>query len=178
MIKSKFMESYKNDLELSLTEIKKILKAYSISFVFLGGVARNTYGTLRMTEDIDILVDKKDKEKLLSIPIGYIKKSSERSLKLQNPKTVIDVLYSGDHAGNEKGLEYISPKYLEAENNMISLKAFIMYKLSSGLYGKRYKDYDDIQNVIKINKLSKTYAQDFREDLKTLYEKLWDEIYS
>ena len=51
-----------------------------------------------------------------------------------------------------------------------------MYKLSSGMYGNRYKDFDDIQQLILRNKLKRDYADSFREDLREKYAQLFDEI--
>jgi len=179
-----FMESYVKDLLLSIKNISKLLKQFKISFTFIGGAARNQYGYQKITEDIDLLVSKKDREKMKNLPIGFIKDMSNNRAKkfiLHNPKTEIDVIYEDEISGDGiNGLKFINPDKLS--NNIdgipfISLKALIMYKLSSGIYGKsRYKDFDDIIELIKRNNLSKNYADKFREDLKQKYIQLWNEI--
>jgi len=180
---SRFMESFIKDLEQAKQAIVKLFDEYDINFCFIGGVARNEYGSPRTTEDIDILVDGSDKEKVKQLPIGFIRDLSNgrgRVFSLHDPKTKVEVLYSGeDFAGNKEGVAYLPPNVISNKEHMIYLSDFVYYKLSAGLYGKRYKDYADIQDVIRINRLSLTYAKDnnFREDLVALYIDLWKETY-
>jgi hypothetical protein len=182
-IDSYFMEFYIKNLKHSMLSLTKVLFDKGINFTFIGGAVRNLYGSHRTTEDLDILVNREDKEKMQNLPIGYIRDiSSDRAkvFTLNSPKTKVEVIYSGERAGNELGIVYTDIRNISTKINGIpslTLEAFVHYKLSSGLYGKRYKDYADIQDVIQKQNLSKTYAQDngFREDLVQLYEKLWEE---
>lgn len=181
-----FMESYIKDLEKALASLTIILKNNNISFTVIGASARNYYSkSTRTTDDIDILVDIKDKTKMESLPIGFIRDISQgraRVFSLHNPKTKIEVLYSGEQAGNKQGIVYEDPHLISnAINNIpfITLKDLIRYKLSSGFYGNRYKDYGDIQDLIRDNSLPKNYGEinNFREDLLLLYEDLWEKTY-
>lgn len=172
-----FLEGYIKDLNLTKKQIKKLLDEYNIPFVFIGGVARNEYARSRTTSDVDILVSSKDKQKMLNLPIGYIKcltKDSAKRFVLHEPKTEIEVMYSGEKAGNSKGIEFPEPQKVDNGKNVMTLKALVEFKLCSGLLANRYKDYGDIQDMIKENKLPKDYAKKFRNDLKDLYEQLWD----
>jgi len=178
--KSKFMESYITDLNKSIKNIIELLKKYRINFSIIGGTARNQYGYQKITEDIDLLIAKEDKEKLKNIPIGYLKDISNkraRKFQLHDPETIIEIIYEGEISGDGiHGLKYPSPEVI-SKNNIISLKYLIMFKLSSGLYGiGRYKDFDDIFELIKRNKLTKDYADKFRKDLKEKYAELWKEV--
>lgn len=176
IIKSTLLESFIKDSEKAKKAIVSLLKDNNIEFVFIGGLARNHYASIRTTDDIDILVAKKDKDKVKNLPIGYIKNLSgdtARVFKLHDPEIKIEILYSGDYAGNKDGIIYKEP-HLISNGDIISLKNLIEYKLSSGLYGKRFKDYGDIQDLIKQNNLKKNFANSFREDLKKLYLELWE----
>lgn len=184
MIDSRFMESYINDLEKSKQAIIKLFESYDIDFCFIGGVVRNEYGSPRMTEDIDLLVSRKDKDKVEEIPIGFIRELTNGSLKffmLHDPKTRVEVMYSGEKAGSMEGIEYVDPSLLantkKGSDHMMYLSSFIEYKLSSGIYGKRYKDFGDIQNIIIEKNLPRVYARkhNWREDLIDRYEEIWDE---
>jgi len=181
--KSMFMESYVKDLWTSLKSISKLLKQFKISFTFIGGAARNQYGYQKITEDIDILIARKDKEKMKNLPIGFIKdignKKGKRFL-LHDPKTNIDIIYEDEISGDGvNGIKFLNPDRITniiKSEPFISLKALIMYKLSSGIYGNaRYKDFDDIIELIKRNNLSINYANKFREDLKNKYIELWNQ---
>lgn len=173
-----FMGSFQTDLELTKKELKRIMKLYNIPFVFIGGVARNKYASPRMTSDIDILVSTKDKNKLKKIPIGYLKclsKDSLKKFKLHEPKAEIEIIFSGEKAGNNLGIEYPEPKTIDSGDNVMTLESLIKFKLCSGIYGKRYKDFGDVQDLIKERKLKKNFANRFRNDLKIKYEELWEE---
>ena len=179
--KSQFMESYIRDLWASLENLTSILKKNNINFTIIGGAARNQYKYFKITEDIDLLVDVKHREKMLNLPIGFIRELSKgrgKRYSLHNPKTDIDVIYTGEKAGSEESnIPYENPKKI---SNVIqgipflSLENLIKYKLASGIFGhQRFKDFDDIIELIKRNKLPKNYCDNLRSDLKDKYIELW-----
>jgi len=182
-VESKFMESYKSELDKALTKITKIFNDYNVNFTFIGGVARNEYASTRMTDDVDLLVSITDKDKIKEIPIGIMNDKSSGRLKVFNlhePHTKVEIIYSGDVAGNKDGIIYLDPsKVSELHSNLpfLTIENLIMYKLSSGIYGKRYKDFGDIQDIVKQNKLPRNLARlnKFRIDLVDKYEEIWDD---
>jgi len=104
----------------------------------------------------------------------YLIKTRHR---VHTPKTLLDILYTGEMAGNKDGIAYRDLDEISHEVDgqpFITLQNLIEYKLSSGMYGhNRYKDFDDIIELIKINKLTKGYANKFRKDLRNRYAELW-----
>ena len=180
--KSQFMESYISELWQSLKNIANLFRDHDINFTIIGGAARNQYGVEKITEDIDILVAKRDKEKMLKLPIGFIKELSKGRGKIfsfHNPKTRIEIIYSGEISGDGiNGGMYENPKLVSNDINgipFLTLEKLIEYKLSSGIYGKRMKDFVDIMELLKINKLPEDYAKYFRKDLYIKYTELWKE---
>ena len=184
-IESQFMETFVRDLWKSLTNLTSILNKEKINFTVIGGAARNQYGVSAITEDIDILVDVRDKEKMQNLPIGYIRDVSNKKAKvfsLHEPKTKIEVIYTGEEAGSTGSqIYYIDPKKISKKIKnvpFLTLENLIRYKLGSGLYGKgRLKDFADVIELIKANKLSISYADSFREDLRIKYVELWQSVY-
>lgn len=181
--KSRFMESYLKDLKLVMDKITLLFKEYDIDFTFIGGAASNFYNLRQMTDDIDILVDKKDREKIENLPIGFIRALGTRFKRFiwNDPKTDVEIIYSGEISGDGiNGLSYSNPKKISNTINgipVLSLKNLIMYKLSSGIYGKgREKDFVHIKNLIKSNKLQLKYSNNFRDDLDEKYQQLWNEV--
>jgi len=179
--KSQFMESSITDLWSSIKSIAFLLDHHNIKFTIIGGAARNQYGYSKMTEDIDILIAKEDKEKVLNLPIGSIRDLSNKRGKvfsLHNPKTKVEVIYSGEISGDGiNGLKYDDPDKISTTVKgvpFMTLKKLIEYKLSSGIYGKRLKDFADIIGLIKENNLKQDYANNFRKDLKKKYIELWN----
>lgn len=178
------METYVKDLWNSLQSIANILIDNNIHFIFIGGAARNQYKYTKTTEDVDLLVSKIDKEKMLNLPIGFIKELSNKRgkrFKLHDPETQIDVIYSGEMAGSDKSnIPYEEPQKISTKIKglpFITLQELVRYKLASGIYGQsRYKDFDDIIELIKRNKLSQEYANKFESILKKKYIELWNEV--
>ena len=163
------------NVESILEDLDQIFSKYNINYCVIGGVALYRYNYIRMTTDIDILVDKKDMTKLSNIPIGFLKQLSRtlRKFKHQDSGTEIDILFSGDHAGNKQGIEYLKPQVI-SKDHIIDLEYLVAYKVSSGLYGQRYKDYGDVQELIKRNNLPQDYLKGFPIDIETEYKQIWN----
>jgi hypothetical protein len=183
MYKSYFMESFKNELNKAIEKIANILNEYKVSFCIIGGAARFKYHVEKMTQDIDILISKEDKNKIKKIPMGQMRDISNGRSKIFNlhdPKARIEFIYSGEISGDGiHGLKYVEPENIKKDFNKIpyiSLIALIQYKLSAGIYGERLKDFADIIDLIQKNNLKKDYGKNFRKDLKIKYEELWDSI--
>ncbi len=180
-----FMESFLDELKRVMKDITELLTEKGIRFCFIGGAAKNIYGSKRTTEDIDILINKEDKEKMLNLPIGFIREISNKRGKVfwwHNPKTKLEVIYDGEYSGsNIKGIRYKKPEdmtlYID-DLPLIDLYNFIEYKLCAGTYGALYrkeKDYADVKSLIKDKDLDIHFGDDFREDLKNIYIRLWTE---
>lgn len=177
-----FMETFVHDLWETMVRITKLFKEKSIDFIFIGGAAVNQYGYHYTTEDIDILVSRKDLSKLEDLPAGYIRSFNQRKYRWLDPKADIDVLYSGDRVGD--GLQFIEPHLLGVNIDgvpVISLNKLIEYKLSAAEFSqtvRKYKDYSHILALIKHNKLHKNYGKNFRQDLRIKYTELWEQYNS
>lgn len=172
-----FLESYISQLNLTKQRIKELLDSYNIPFVFIGGVARNSYISARTTSDVDILVSASDKQKMINLPIGYIRclsKDSGKRFILHEPKTEVEVMYSGEYAGDNRGITFPEPEYIDNGNNVMTLKSLVEFKICSYLYANRLKDAGDVQEIILEKHLKRNYGTDFRKDLKEAYIKLWD----
>lgn len=173
-----FHEQYQKDLKNTLLKIQKLFKQYDIDFCFIGGVAVNQYGHQRSTDDIDILVDKSDKDKIQNIPIGYMRDvtGNGKVFNFHDPDIRIEILYSGENAGDDRGPKYLNPVSLSNQNNnLIELKYLIFYKVASGLYGERYQDWGDVQNLIKKHSLPLDYLNSFSvyDDIVEQYRQIW-----
>lgn len=175
------MESFINDLNKIMSDITKLFKEFNIHFIFIGGAARNQYNAFKTTEDIDLLVSSSDRDKISKLPIGFIRDISggrNKVLSWADPKTRIELIYSGEISGDGiRGLKYPEPDNIEYTKNgipVMKLNSLIEFKLSSGIYGDREKDFADVRDLIRKNNLSKDYGNNFRSDLKIKYIELWD----
>lgn len=168
----------------ALKNISEILSKNNIEFCILGGVNLPVYNYNRTTDDIDLLINKKDKDKFYNLKGKYFKsafKGTLRNFFWNIPKIKLEIIFSGEKAGSNKGIEYIEPnkiKIVKSKIPYLKLKYLIMYKLCSGLYGKaRISDFGDVQKLILNNKLSKDFTNDFRKDLKDKYTEIWESTF-
>lgn len=165
----------KNHLLEGLSEVEnlcKILKEYDVSFCLLGGRSLPFYGYRRFTEDVDILVSDKDKDKLAKIPPGVLSDHSRiQPFRVwimkdsSNNKTKVDMLFSSDKAG--AGITFGDPQKISHDVNgipVINLYDLIRVKISSGLSGNRDEDLKDVRELIKANDLSASYMKEEKVD--------------
>ena len=176
---SDFMKNFLTESKNALYSLDSILKSHKINYIIIGGMAIIKYKYSRTTDDIDILVDKKDKIKIENLPIGFIKKVSNKKFLLHEPKHIVEIIYSDEISGDGiNGLVFPSPsKISEIIDGLpyISLDKLVEFKLSSGIYGKRHQDIADVQELIRKNKLNKKYGDNFRKDLKKKYLEIWQD---
>jgi hypothetical protein len=172
-----FMETI---MPKAMIEIVEILNNKNIDFCFIGGSILPKYGYNRTTNDIDILISRKDRLKFETLVGTYIKRAFSGATKKfiwNSTKTKIDIIYSGEFAGSTTNIEFFEPKKISSIKNglpILKLNYLIFYKLVSGIYGKRLKDFGDIQELIKINNLPEDYANNFKNDLKKKYIEIWN----
>jgi len=177
---SHFMIESANTLNQSMTQIHDILDKKGIRYVFIGGAILGKYGFYRMTEDVDLLIHKDDKEKFKKLSPGWFKlNDTARKGKFHKTKTLIDILYSGDNVGDSSILmpEPGEVSVLKDNIPILSLQKLIEFKLTSAVYAKnRLQDLGDIQRLIIINKLSKDYVDHLDDEkLKAKYVEIWDD---
>jgi predicted nucleotidyltransferase len=173
------MESFQNDLKKALQKITSLFKSKKIKFSIIGGAALTQYGNIRLTQDIDILVDKSSKEKLLSISRVELKpkfQGTEKSFILQDPKTEIDIIYTGDktQSKDKKFSFYYDKIYSNTIDDVpyTDIKHFLYYKIGVG----RTQDIADVESVIKHNDLSIEYMNEFDIYIKEKYKEIWNDI--
>lgn len=176
--KSYFMETHLNELNQAMRNITALLKKNKINFCFIGGATLKEYDYIRMTDDIDILISKKDKSKFKKLENEYYisPQGNLGPYEWIRPQIDLDVMYSGNFAGDKRGIPYKEPNeisHLSGSLPILDLEYLIQYKLSAGIYDNRLNDFGDIQKLIKINNLPFDYADNFREDLKNKYIEIW-----
>lgn len=180
---SVFMEHIIADLKTVLHKITALLHEHDIHFTFIGGVALNMNGYHRQTDDIDLLVDVKDKQKMLELPVGYVRDLSHgrgKAFKWNDPQTKVEAIYTGEISGDGvNGLEYVNPDTISQNIDgvpVLRLEELIRYKLSSGIYGLRGRDLIDVENLVYLKDLPRNYADGFRKDLKREYIRIWNKV--
>jgi hypothetical protein len=176
------------DISKELPIIAETLKKHGIEFVIIGGIAGRAHQLYRVTEDLDILIDIKDKQKFLDelVDKGYHTfKPKYQGSKIQykwiaDDKINVDFLFSDINYESKNGsLTYEKPKFMSqtiGDIPYLSLNKFIEYKLLTWKNANRGKDLADVQELIRYWKLDREYAEKnhFNEKSKELYEEVWD----
>lgn len=164
-------ESIAEELNALLDALDQEFQTHDISYCFIGGFAVREYGFVRMTVDIDVLVKKSDEPKLQKVfGIHDITRFKFRG-------TPIDVLFSGERIG-KRGVNFPEPAAVlerREHGNFVTLKNLLVLKLDSGLMGKRLKDLGDVQELIRVNHLSRDYLNDtgipdYIEEFRRIFE--------
>ncbi len=178
-LQSHFLIETTKHLNNAMSQITNLLKRKDINFVFIGGAILGKYGYNRMTEDVDILVSLKDKNKLMKLSPGFFKfNDSGRKGRFHKTKTLVDVLYSGDNVGENSKIILPEPDKVSVIVDgvpVLSLQSLIEFKLGARLFAKnRLRDDGDIQALIISNDLDREFMSHLRKDLKEKYQQIWD----
>lgn len=161
--------------------IKKALDEAGVSFVFVGGAILPEYNYARFTEDVDILVDSRDRDGFMGIPPGIARVAENgRMATFHHPAVKVDVLWSGDAVGSAaSGIKFPSPELVANEGRyglpVLSLEKLVEFKLCSGMHGEnRLCDFGDVQQLIVRNDLPEDFAKGFSEEAGRKYLEIWN----
>jgi len=153
-------------------KVLKLLKEGGFKATISGGYAVQHHGYPRFTEDIDIIVDRRNEaNEYLSIR-GFKETSSLMVMYDRENGIEINLLQSG---------AVLSPKSLptpEPKEDILDLPELISNKLSSYFNnkGKRAKDLGDVSELIQRNQLPRDFQ--VHPEYQKEYEELWDSIQS
>lgn len=171
------------DIVSTLEELGERFDRYEIPYAVIGAIAMSYHNFKRYTEDIDLLTTpeglEKIHEKLVGRGLVPRAKGLRKGLKHAANKVSIDLIQSGEHVGSKQSpILYPSPHSDQFENisgiRVPTLPTLIEFKLASGTWGRRMKDHVDVQELIKANKLTVSFAQLLLEDLRPKYLELLD----
>ncbi len=167
--------------------LAKALNEMELPFVITGALAINHYGHLRATTDVDILMRRDDlaKFKEANLGRGWLEKfTGSKGFRDTIHETPIDVLITGDFPGDGKPKPISFPD--PADTSIIefddidglpylTLSRVIELKLASGMTAiDRPRDFDDVIQLIRINKLPKTFGEDLHPYVSEAWTKYWD----
>jgi hypothetical protein len=176
------------DLTITLREFSEQLAQENIPFAVIGALAMRQYGYVRFTEDIDIVTTPGGLELIHQrlIGRGLLPRAPGLRKKLKNTvhQVNIDVIQSGEHAGSpESPIIYPAPSdaaFILAPDGVryASLPSLITFKLASGLFGRRLRDFADVQALIKANDLPEDFAAGLPVVLKEKFQELFIGAYA
>jgi len=177
-----FMET--SPIHETMRRLSKTLNEMQISFAIAGAMAANAHGHKRTTSDVDILIRREDllRFKERWIGRGWVDKfEGSKNFRDAVTNVNVDTLIVGDFPGDglPKPVAFPTPESVSERNDeglsFISLKTLIELKLASGMTAvHRPRDFDDVIQLIRVNKLSREFNQQLNPYVGTKFEELWN----
>jgi hypothetical protein len=156
-------------LNETLRRLAKDLDERGIDYSVIGAVALNQHGYRRFTEDIDLLLTKEGLEKFRNelVDLGYRPafEGATKKFRTTRENVPVEIISAGEFPGDGKPKPVRFPN--PAENQIeidgiktITLEKLIELKLASGMTAPhRLRDLADVQELIKLKRLSADYAE-------------------
>jgi hypothetical protein len=171
-----------DDLAKALDGLQRRLELEGIPFAVVGALALRQHGYVRFTEDIDIVVAADGLEKIHErlVGRGLVPRASGLRKKLRDTvyKVNLDVIIAGEHAGSAQSpVTYPAPESEDFDVaagrvRYATLDAMIRFKIASGVWGKRLRDLADVQELIRIHGLDRSYAARLPAELRDKFAEL------
>lgn len=152
----------------TLRGITQKLASLNVPYAVIGGMALVAHGYRRTTEDVDILVTKEGLDKVHKsvVGLGYVPLfESSRNLRDSTTGVRVEFVVTGQFPGDgkEKPVSFPSPEDVAVELDHIRyarLTTLVELKLASGMTNAgRLRDLADVQELIRVLKLSKSFAE-------------------
>lgn len=175
---------HREDLGKALQRLREWCATEHIPIALLGALASAEYGYVRHTEDIDLLTTKEGLDTIHAklVGKGLVVRGPGLRKSFRDPEfeVKVDVITSGEHAGSEESpVIYPDPAsiaFTEKDGLRIpTLASLIGFKLASGQWGHRQRDFGDVQELIKANGLNESFADKLIPELRPRYLALLSE---
>ena len=152
-------------------EVDSIFKKNKVPYEIVGGYAVQHYGYVRTTQDVDLIVRELDFSRSVLLASDRFKpvQGNEKHLIHKETGVEIDLLIAGSK-GNQGAIPYPYPEQSSGGIQFITLPGLISLKLSSG----RYKDLGDVAELIKTNKLDRSFCAEVEPSLAKAFSIMWD----
>jgi hypothetical protein len=167
--------------------IAAALDEINVPFAIAGAMAVNAHGHRRETTDVDVLLTRdglaKFKERWLGL--GWVEKfAGSKGMRDAVAGTKIDVLLTGEYPGDGKPKPIAFPDPAQASElgrgefayPVLKLPVLLELKIASGISAShRRQDLADAMNLIKANRLPRSYADQLDPYVRPTFLTLWDE---
>jgi hypothetical protein len=166
------------------TRIAKELTKLEIPFVIAGGLAVGVHGHLRLTEDVDVLLNAEGLARFKETWLGrgWVERTKgSRGMRDAVANVNIDVLLSGDFPGDgkPKPVAFPDPALVadvdsEPGYPVLRLATLIQLKLASGMTAAhRLKDLADVIELVRANQLEQAYGDQLNPFVQEKFCELW-----
>ena len=176
----------KGNINNALARLIADLKEHDIDYLVIGAIALMAYGYPRFTEDIDLILDQNGIDRFHSelIGLGYAPafQGARKRLRSTRDGTPIEFILSGEYPGDgkPKPVSFPEPSKSSVEIDGVkfpTLEKLIELKLASGMTAPdRLKDLADVQELVKIRRLSSEFADKLNPYVREEFLKLLEAV--
>lgn len=174
------------ELDQTLARLVRNLEQHGIDYMVVGAIALIAHGYKRFTEDIDIVLSADGLHTFHNelIGLGYAPRipGARKRLRSTMDGVSIDVITSGEYPGDGKPKPVVVPDPSSASIDIdgiriVTLEKLIELKLASGMTAPhRLRDLADVLELIKIRKLTASFAERLDPYVRDKYLELWDAV--
>jgi hypothetical protein len=178
----------KGRLHETLHRLARNLDAEGIPYALLGGMALGEHGYVRMTEDVDVLLNAEGLARFQArfVGRGYVAThpGAARSFRDAESGVRIEVLVSGEFPGDGKPKPVAFPEpagstVLVDGMHVLTLPRLIELKLASGMTAPhRLRDLADVQEIIKAKGLDARFGAQLDPSVRERYLELERDVRS
>ncbi len=163
----------------TLRNLDRRLRDAGLDYVVIGGLALNAYRYPRQTIDVDVVVTADAFSRFMDEFSGKAYRRDPRlprRVRDSQTEVPIDFLIAGEIAGlatKNKSVRFPDPKerVLQEDLRTVSLARLIELKLVTW----RFKDWGDVVELIRRNKLSESFADQLDPVVRTPYRECFDQ---
>lgn len=170
----------------TLKRLVKDLEDRGIAYSVIGAIALNQHGYQRFTQDIDLLLTQEGLERFHAELIGRgyrpAFEGARKKFRATTENVPIEVITTGEYPGDGKPKSIVFPEPESVSVRIdgvqtLTLEKLIELKLASGMTGLgRLKDLADVQELIRIKRLSATLAEALDISVQAMYLELHHQI--
>lgn len=174
----------KNAVHDTLRGITRRLNDLKIPYAVVGGMAMFAHGFRRFTEDVDLLVTRDAMTTIVERleGLGYVQPVGT-STKLRDTITGvrIEFLIAGGFPGDgkPKPVSFPDPSAVSVELqgiHYVGLPTLVELKLASGTAAHRAKDLGDVQELIRVLSLPRSFSEQLNPFVRDKFHELWDGV--
>lgn len=173
------------DVQKALEKLVSELDAGAIPYAIVGALALNEYGYQRTTVDVDVLLTAEGLTALKARALGrgYVERfPGSRDMRDAEHGVDIDVVLAGSFPGDGKPKPVAFPDPAAAALHgsrvaLLPLPMLIELKLASGMTAPyRLRDLADVQELIRIRRLPREFADQLHDFVRDKYLELWHAV--
>ena len=173
------------DVQKALEKLVRELDRHDIPYAIVGAMALNEFGYQRTTADVDVLLtaDGLAAFKAQVLGRGYVERfPGSRGLRDTEHGVEIDVVLAGGFPGDGKPKPVAFPDPAVAAQRgarvaLLPLSTLVELKLASGMTAPhRLRDLADVQELIRILQLPRSFVQTLHQFVQNTFLELWQAV--